>query len=941
MPGKQTLTETLAPVQMRVSGDPPGDAAVHTAAAQGAATPVAPLPYASQIQQAFGRHDISSVRAHTGPEAAASARAMGADAYATGDHVVLGRTDLHTVAHEAAHVIQQRDGVSLKGGVGAAGDRHERDADAVADLVVEGRSAEPLLDQMAGSGGGAASAVQRKINGFSHAEVKVAPQEVVAKVLETKEFPDGLSPEQFGQLRDLINLPDELSIEEVRRRLHEFDEAADNDEKGKATTNQKPKKKKSEESEKEKEREEDEESEAGLSRFHAFLPNALPAMLQAMLEDPHELTSFAMGFGLTNLDEIKRMIKDALTAALRPTDELLDAIAVMSPAMLKQIAQHTTEGRAILSEYNVERDRAAIADAIKAQQAFYSRFEHLIPETAVHSLADRDSLRSIVASCHDQPDRVMPHVVAILQRVIERDLSRATKASELPKAATAMLSLSQDLGDQQLLAPGHITSTARACSFGRLQMYCSIGGRPPEVSGRDLDRFTQGKPLQQFLTELLEEEASDASLLAPDTPVKVAQRMSVLNQNDFVRVICKHGLLWVPSACVQIDPFEYKVPQTQFDEDVRLYGSGNRPEVGHVKQGQLGNCYLMAALISVVDRDQRFITDMLCELGDQTVAVRFFVRDRATDKLVPEWIHVDRNLVLRDGQAIYAGAKDALWPAIIEKAYGVLAARASGGGLETVGQGGQSSSVFVQLLGQPALEVDLANPGKSKSAKESALHGIPPNPLAMLPAQLTMYFELDNVRARAFAEGAESARKRLEHEPGAIEDCRSVLEAVAAIANEAHITGEPLASLQDYVRQHIPAQGTSGGAYSVRAMMLHGTIALHLKNGCVVALGSKSWSASRRGPSGEPLSNMGLAGGHAYAVLGAHDHGGHLMLRIRNPWGHMGMKYERRNSVVTTLGNLLNIPVLARVEISAPEFDIDIEDVIRFFNQLYIGETEG
>jgi hypothetical protein len=118
--------------------------------------------------------------------------------------------------------------------------------------------------------------------------------------------------------------------------------------------------------------------------------------------------------------------------------------------------------------------------------------------------------------------------------------------------------------------------------------------------------------------------------------------------------------------------------------------------------------------------------------------------------------------------------------------------------------------------------------------------------------------------------------------------------------------------------------------------MLHNSIARHLRNGRVAALASKSWSAKRRGPSGEPLSDIGLAGNHAYAVLAAPHRDGHLMLTIRNPWGHMGMKYERRNPVVTTLGNFLNIPVLERVEINAPEFEIDIEDVLRFFGQLYL-----
>ena len=155
-PGKQTL---VAAVQQRASAGARDAGAVHAAAARGVATSSSALPHADAIQRAFGRHDISSVQAHTGREAAESARDMGADAYATGDHVVLGKgNDLATVAHEAAHVVQQRGGVQLKGGVGEEGDAYEQNADEVAERVVQGKSAEDLLDRYAGGGTASGSA---------------------------------------------------------------------------------------------------------------------------------------------------------------------------------------------------------------------------------------------------------------------------------------------------------------------------------------------------------------------------------------------------------------------------------------------------------------------------------------------------------------------------------------------------------------------------------------------------------------------------------------------------------------------------------------------------------------------------------------------------------------------------------------------------------------
>lgn len=161
--GKRTLTSNLA-VQREATGNDGSSRGleqteqVHATASEGIQSAGGKLPHHDLIQQSFGRHDISGVQAHSAPEANA---VLGSKAYALGDHVAFGEApSLHTEAHEAAHVIQQRRGVALKGGVGAAGDEYERHADAVADVVVAGRSAEALLGEVSDRGGG--GAVQRQ-----------------------------------------------------------------------------------------------------------------------------------------------------------------------------------------------------------------------------------------------------------------------------------------------------------------------------------------------------------------------------------------------------------------------------------------------------------------------------------------------------------------------------------------------------------------------------------------------------------------------------------------------------------------------------------------------------------------------------------------------------------------------------------------------------------
>lgn len=150
----------VSPDPVQAKGDLAGPD-VQATAAQGVATAASPLPHLDRIQQSFGRHDLSHVRTQLGGAGTDAAESIGAEAYATGHRIAFAdpSPSLHTAAHEAAHVVQQRHGVSLKGGVGQSGDPYEQHADAVADAVVRGESAEYLLGTASGA---PSTAVQRR-----------------------------------------------------------------------------------------------------------------------------------------------------------------------------------------------------------------------------------------------------------------------------------------------------------------------------------------------------------------------------------------------------------------------------------------------------------------------------------------------------------------------------------------------------------------------------------------------------------------------------------------------------------------------------------------------------------------------------------------------------------------------------------------------------------
>nr|WP_240509631.1 DUF4157 domain-containing protein [Streptomyces malaysiense] len=130
--------------------------------------------------------DFSDVRIHTGPAAGRSAQEIGARAYTSGNHVVVGEggEDRHTLAHELVHVVQQRSGpvAGTDNGQGLSvshpSDRFEREAEQVATRVmsrpVGERAAAP--DASSAAGGAAGQPVQRMMGFEAERDKRVKSQ---------------------------------------------------------------------------------------------------------------------------------------------------------------------------------------------------------------------------------------------------------------------------------------------------------------------------------------------------------------------------------------------------------------------------------------------------------------------------------------------------------------------------------------------------------------------------------------------------------------------------------------------------------------------------------------------------------------------------------------------------------------------------------------------
>jgi len=152
-----------APSHSSISGIPPRIQRYSGHATDGAGTASASVERAlassgrplepvlrQDMEQRFG-HDFSGVRVHSGLAATQSARELNALAYTAGRDIVFdaGKFAPSTndgrrlLAHELTHVVQQRGqrvAAHMKLAVSTPGDAGEREADAAADAVMQGRS---------------------------------------------------------------------------------------------------------------------------------------------------------------------------------------------------------------------------------------------------------------------------------------------------------------------------------------------------------------------------------------------------------------------------------------------------------------------------------------------------------------------------------------------------------------------------------------------------------------------------------------------------------------------------------------------------------------------------------------------------------------------------------------------------------------------------------
>ncbi|MEV4757862.1 C2 family cysteine protease [Micromonospora sp. NPDC049559] len=342
----------------------------------------------------------------------------------------------------------------------------------------------------------------------------------------------------------------------------------------------------------------------------------------------------------------------------------------------------------------------------------------------------------------------------------------------------------------------------------------------------------------------------------------------------------------------------------------RLFGPTGRPEIGHLRQGDLNDCFLLAALGSMVHRDPSLITNSMSENADGTVTVHlyrfkddgrppFLVSDVARGAVERFSVRMNRELyVSREGQrqAEYAAA-DPPWPGFIERAFATVA-----GGYRMLDEGGWAAAVWHTLLGVPGQQQQIGMGSRRDRWRRSGGRAHP----ADLDVAGLRGIGLSGADAESFLVAARAVDPR--QQPGVWAD----LESVVALAPEA-----ARHALREYARPILEAP-LGSGRYSRDALDMYDLLRRVFKQNGLAAFGTEGWD--HKVPGLVP----GLRPDHAYTVVDLRAAGdGRLFIVLREPAGDLGRGYRSSGDRIVAVAETHAV------------FELDLADAMRYGDLFY------
>ncbi|MEM7103236.1 MAG: C2 family cysteine protease [Bacteroidota bacterium] len=428
------------------------------------------------------------------------------------------------------------------------------------------------------------------------------------------------------------------------------------------------------------------------------------------------------------------------------------------------------------------------------------------------------------------------------------------------------------------------------------------------------------------------------------------------------------GHFKVPLIKFQYKGKEYYIKKSDISEFQKFISSttplfNGNPTINDVRQGGLGDCYLLAAAATLVNNDPNHIKGMMHDNGKGQVTVKLFKVSKGVKKKIfkPKLITVQKTIPQFKGKDSYA--KGSIWVQMLEKAW--TAGKFAGGHSKEMVLSTKSETKYQNIAGglqAHSLEVLLGSPSDkywtdlTKNAKfnqhETAITSVTSNDTKTVnftempwakkeqdthkkaqkdPAEyknMISYKILGKKKAlvdtwieyvdrkfikslfdREFSQKFKAGKKfNIYRGQVFIEDFEELFGTM--IPNESGIITQALdkkvaGPMIKWLKKGKFYSGRPGtGEYSQLQLQMYDKIFQGIKDGKAVGVGSKTLvglTSQGSGHSGGESKSSGLAGGHAYSVIDAKDDGKLKQIKVRNPWGSYVRAYEVADDQIAKL----------------------------------------
>lgn len=404
------------------------------------------------------------------------------------------------------------------------------------------------------------------------------------------------------------------------------------------------------------------------------------------------------------------------------------------------------------------------------------------------------------------------------------------------------------------------------------------------------------------------------------------------------------------------------------------------PSKDDVIQGGLGDCYLLAALISIVSSNAGFFQTIMKDDGTN-VTVKLFDVDHTSDPhtFTPKYVKVPKSKVVsKESRKKEAYAQASLWVQMLEKAF--VAAGFTGvfgtpndatndvGGYAGI-ESGHMNVAFEYLLGKKSQVVDINTRGENtnRDLTGSGFYHFPWSDTERKEYDLAQKQTIEAYKLSAYYRlvSFRMLDRNIDYVDAWMKwlGGRDLVNEVKSFGQKGMKDYEPEIRLEDFVayfktqslsqtiaglvvewlEEYKVFPGKRGtGKYTAEQEELFEDIRIALGEGKYLGLGSKE-DISRGDPSavghsaGEPIAK-GLVGRHAYSILDYgygpdktkdSESGKQRWVYVQNPWQQYGRKYDDKGKASD------NTSFFDKK--GAGGFWLELADLTKRYHSVYIG----